>query len=125
MSTHGKTSLCIEINCIKGDELWRIGPNILSNKIIEQLIDMNLFNKDEIGDVFVHREENAYPIYNLDYKDNLKTIMEYIGNTDNIMSIGRQGLFKYNNMGHSIEIGMKAADCLLRKTNKKHINNKV
>jgi len=62
-----------------------------------------------VTDAFVKKLPHAYPVYDLDYKENLAPIMEFVHGLENIDTAGRQGLFRYNNMDQSIEMGRKMA----------------
>ena len=113
MSPDGKTSLCIEITCDMSDDIWNAHPHELSKQIIDGLEEAGLVEKDEIIDYFVHKESHAYPIYDLSYRENLTVVMAYIKQIRNLFSIGRQGLFRYNNMDESIEIGFETAKSII------------
>jgi len=80
------------------------------NIIKEQLISLNLFNESEIGDMFVRKLEKAYPIYNIGYKQNLNKVLAFLDKIENLLTIGRHGLFNYNNMDQCWDMAMKAAD---------------
>ena len=113
MGPVGKTSLCAEVTCNVSDDIWNAHPYELSKQIIDGLEEVGLVKKDEIVDYFVHKEPHAYPIYHLSYKENLKVVMAYIKRIENLLSIGRQGLFRYNNMDESIEIGFETAKSII------------
>jgi len=110
MMPPGKTLLCIEITCKKGDDMWKMEAKELYKKIEKEISEIDLINTEDIEDIFLHREESAYPIYDIDYRNNLALVLDYINNIENMITIGRQGLFRYNNMDHSIEMGYKLAE---------------
>ena len=105
--------MCVEITCNAIDDIWNAHPCELSKQIIDGLEKAGLVKKDEIIDYFVHKESHAYPIYDLSYRENLKVVMAYIERIKNLLSIGRQGLFRYNNMDESIEMGFDAAKSII------------
>ncbi|PIN77168.1 hypothetical protein COV15_02915 [Candidatus Woesearchaeota archaeon CG10_big_fil_rev_8_21_14_0_10_34_12] len=80
------------------------------NTIKEQLISLNIFSESEIGDMFVRKLEKAYPIYNIGYKSNLDKILFFLDKIENLLTIGRHGLFNYNNMDQCWDMAMKAAE---------------
>ena len=59
------------------------------------------------------RVPKAYPIYDATYPQNIRIIREYLDKFKNLQPIGRYGMFKYNNMDHSILTGIYAADNIL------------
>jgi len=67
---------------------------------------------DVRGDVVTYGSsycEYAYPVYDLDYRGKLKAILDYVWAIPNLLTIGRGGLYRYNNMDHSIKMGLLAA----------------
>lgn len=65
---------------------------------------------DDIEDSFVVRQPNAYPIYDHSYKKHLDIIRDFLGTIDNLQTIGRNGMHRYNNMDHSMLTGMLAVE---------------
>ena len=106
----GKTMVCAEITCRRGDEVWRMNPNDLQNVAERDLMSVGLIEKGEIIDSFVKRIPYAYPVYDLEYEDHLRPVQEYISNLKGIITTGRQGNFRYNNMDQSVEMGRKSAE---------------
>ncbi|HEV3351740.1 MAG TPA: FAD-dependent oxidoreductase [Acidimicrobiales bacterium] len=109
----GKTMVCAEITCRNGDEHWRAGDDELTAIAIRDLEHLGLLRGDEVLGATVKRVPFAYPVYDLDYKRNLTPVMAFVHSLDNIETGGRQGLFRYNNMDQSIEMGRKMAWGLL------------
>ena len=61
----------------------------------------------------MHNLEHAYPLYDIEYRPHAERVLEYVDSFDNMLSTGRQGRFKYNNMDHSMEMGLAAGAELL------------
>jgi protoporphyrinogen oxidase len=70
---------------------------------------IKLCKASDILDYKVVRVPKAYPVYMMGYKDSLAKVEEYLRNFTNLHLAGRYGLFKYNNMDHSIMTGLYAA----------------
>ena len=114
MSPKDKTSLVMEYFCFEGDAIWNMPDDQLSELTQRRLIDNLGFitDQDVIGYDIV-RVKKAYPMYELGYKQYLNKILEYLSQFKNLQIIGRNGTFRYNNMDHSIEMGLMAAKKLL------------
>src|SRR5262249_61959552 len=56
----------------------------------------------------------AYPIYDLTYKENLEVLKRAAKKVRNFQTTGRQGLYRYNNMDHSIAMGRRIAKTILK-----------
>jgi UDP-galactopyranose mutase len=50
----------------------------------------------------------------LTYKENLQRLLRFVKPFENLETTGRQGLYRYNNMDHSIALGRKVARGLIR-----------
>ncbi|MFQ5823499.1 MAG: FAD-dependent oxidoreductase [bacterium] len=109
MSPLSHTSFCVEITCNKDDYLWHSDLDDLKNKALETLKNTKLIKEDTTVTAFMAKEPYAYPIYILGYNNVLNSLFNYLYQYDQLISIGRQGLFRYNNMDHSIDMGIKAA----------------
>lgn len=116
-----KTIICAEISCANGDEKWHMDEGKLKDLVLSDLLKLGFknINKNDILDYFCHKIENAYPIYDLNYKENMEIVFRYINSFKNLSYFGRNALFKYGNMDHSVEMGLKAAENFLS-LGKKH-----
>lgn len=108
----GKTSLILEISCSWGDSIWNMSDEEIYNKCVDSLKKLKLFDVSKITEYFTSRIGHAYPIYDLNYKEYLTVALNYANSIENLISIGREGLYRYNNMDHSIKMGLMAAKYL-------------
>lgn len=103
----GKTMVCAEITCRRGDQIWRSSTEELQNIAERDLVSVGLIEPGQVLGSFVKKIPYAYPVYDLTYKSHLTPVMEFVGHLQNIHTTGRQGNFRYNNMDQSIEMGRK------------------
>lgn len=113
MAPPGYTSLCAEITCNAGDDLWRADPDQLIERVMSSLHRLGLLHPSEVCGGFVTREPHEYPIYTLPYRQHRGAILAHLRCFTNLQTTGRQGLFQYNNMDQAMEMGLTAADTLL------------
>lgn len=104
-----RTMVCAEITCHIGDEHWRASDAELIELATSDLQRIGLIEAREVTGAFVKKLPHAYPVYDLHYKENLAPIMEFVHTLENLKTGGRQGLFRYNNMDQSIEMGRRMA----------------
>jgi len=110
----GKTSLTLEIACDEGDEIWRMPDEELLDRCLRDLARVGLsIEPAKVLDFFSLLEKHAYPVYRLDYREILRTVYAYLDKFPRLILCGRQGLFRYNNMDHSIRMGFLAAESIL------------
>lgn len=93
--------------------------NLSDNKIIDKVINdlekTNILKSKNVKDYFILRLNDVYPIYDVDYEKNLHTVLEYLDTIKNLITTGRQGLFNYVDMDHSIDMGITASNFILNK----------
>jgi protoporphyrinogen oxidase len=104
-----KTSIGMEYFCNEGDEIWTASDTELIDLASRELSQLGLADIGEVTDGFVVRQPRAYPVYDNEYSGHLNVIRDFIGTIDNLQSIGRNGMHRYNNMDHSMYTGMLAA----------------
>lgn len=104
-----KSLLMLELTSDYGEKL-----NIkkIKTSSIKQLVEIGLIRKEEVEEVFSVQVNRAYPLYDLEYKGNLTIFLDYIETIDNLFTIGREGLFLYTNIDHSLDMGFKLAKFL-------------
>lgn len=109
-----KTLLCAEITCNYGDDDWNKTDEELEEIVVNDLTrTVKLIEGNEVLKTFSRRERYAYPIYDLGYREHRDLILSHIEGIEGLDTTGRQGLFKYNNMDHSIGMGLAIADNLV------------
>ena len=80
----------------------------------DNLVTLGLLKPGEVlSGGFVRRTDYAYPIYDLTYRGHVKTLTDFMKSFDNLVSTGRQGLFRYGNMDHSVAMGHAVARRIL------------
>jgi protoporphyrinogen oxidase len=105
----GKTGLCAEVTCNENDALWN-DPNSIEPDIRRSLRQVGLIQSETaINDLSIERIENAYPIYDLGYRDRLLGNLAELNRFKNLRLLGRTGTFWYNNMDHYIEAALKVS----------------
>jgi len=112
-SPKGKTSLILEIACDFGDDIWNAKDEEIFRRCVKDLKKIKFCDTSRIKDYFTTRTRHAYPIYDLNYKYKIEKSAQLLRGIDNLIPIGRQGLFRYNNMDHSIKMGFLTAEHIL------------
>jgi len=69
-----------------------------------------------IVDATVVRVPKAYPVYDRDYDQSVRTIRACVERFGNLQTIGRNGTHTYNNQDHSMVMGMLAVRNLFGET---------
>ena len=105
----GKTSLGLEYFCSEGDETWTTPDAELIELGKREIHRIGLARDADIEDGCVVRVPKAYPIYDASYQEHLAVVREFVSKLENVQSVGRNGLHRYNNQDHAMLTGMLAA----------------
>lgn len=110
-----RTSLGLEYFCTEGDELWEMNDVDLIDLALEELDNIGIVSRKHLINGFVVRRRNVYPVYSLDYQKSLDVVREYLLRFENLQTMGRTGLFRYDNSDHAMLSGIAAAKNYLSK----------
>ncbi len=113
----GKTSLGLEYFCTENDQLWNMTDEELFKLAAYEVEKIDICKASEIEDYIVVKVPKAYPVYMTGYKQHMEKIESFLKQLDNLQLAGRYGLFKYNNMDHSILTGLYAAENIIQESN--------
>lgn len=110
LSPKGTTSIVFEIACNRDDTVWKKDDTKLINWVKESYIkEFKLIKRNDVLGGHVHRIMKEYPVYHLGYQKDVSILKKYLKRFTNLQLIGRNGMFRYNNMDHSIESGLYSA----------------
>ena len=100
----------MEYFCFKGDDLWEMSDDELMRLASQELSKLGLADGANVVDGTVVRMPKAYPIYDASYSANVETIRKHVSGIANLVTIGRNGMHKYNNQDHSMYTAMLAVE---------------
>lgn len=109
MAPPGKTLLVTERFCFRGDETWSADDADLAESTVTCLAGLGLIDRDEVIRHAVIRIPNAYPLFEVGYREHQETVSAYLETFDNLHLAGRGGLFRYYNMDQAMESGLAVA----------------
>jgi protoporphyrinogen oxidase len=115
MSPPGKTSLVFEYFCFETDPVWSMKDDELADRALKEFARIQLAPGAEkyAFDHCVVRARKAYPMHDIGHEKHLDKIKSYLEGIGNLVLMGRYGQFVYNNMDHSIETGIHAAQMVM------------
>lgn len=107
------TGLCAEIPCSPGDAIWTMPETTLLDRVTRDLAVVGLALPKTLAKRFLRREAHVYPIYNREFSERMAKIDGFLSSLDGVVSVGRQALFMHDNTHHTMEMALRAADCLM------------
>lgn len=109
-----KTCLGMEYFCSQGDDLWEMEDSKLIELATEEIIRLDLgVRPGDVEDGCVIRQFKAYPVYDGEYRQHLQVLQDYVETFDNLQTVGRNGMHRYNNQDHSMLTALLAAKNIL------------
>jgi protoporphyrinogen oxidase len=108
-----RTTLGLEYFCTEGDAIWSMTDGELIELGKREVDRIGLAHHRDVEDGCVVRVPKAYPVYDSGYRDQLAVIRRFVDHLENIQTIGRNGLHRYNNQDHAMLTGMLAVRNLM------------
>jgi protoporphyrinogen oxidase len=106
------TVLCAELPCFENDPEWKMTDLELGEIVSDSLKKVSIPLKTPPKMVVTRRISHAYPIYRKGYEMDFNPVDDWLGQIDNLISFGRQGLFAHDNTHHALYMAYAVADCL-------------
>lgn len=97
----------LEYTCSEGDEYWNMSDEEFIEFASNELIKMNIIQKQDILDSHREKIKKAYPAY-FDTYEHMDKLIDYLNTFENLYCIGRNGQHRYNNMDHSMVTAFEA-----------------
>ena len=112
-----KTCLGMEYFCSEGDALWELSDSALIELASQEIVKLDLgVSPTDIQDGCVIRQRKAYPVYDGEYRKHLEILQNYFSTFENLQTVGRNGMHRYNNQDHSMLTALLAAKNILGET---------
>jgi protoporphyrinogen oxidase len=108
-----KTCLGLEYFCSEGDDIWELSDKELLDLATQELTTLGLVDAGAVEDGTILRQRKAYPVYDRNYYQHLQVIRNYLETFDNLQTVGRNGMHRYNNQDHSMLTALLAVKNIL------------
>ena len=108
---HGSWSVMAEITANEGDGIWETNDDQVLERVIVDLEKMGLVDRNDIAYRRVVRFQYGYPVYELDYRENVTVLRESIARTG-LHLLGRFAQFDYINSDVCVERALALAKTL-------------
>jgi protoporphyrinogen oxidase len=107
-----RTALGMEYFCNVGDELWQLDDEQLVELATNEIETIGLIPQGKVVDGVVYRVPKSYPVYDEHYAGHVEKIRQHVDGYANMVTIGRNGLHRYNNQDHSMLTALRAIENL-------------
>jgi protoporphyrinogen oxidase len=111
-----RTILCIELSLWKDEPMWQWPDEQIYRLALGDLMKMGYgVTESEVDSYYVTDIPTAYPVYELNFEDQLIPVLEGVHDVGNLMTLGRHGLFLNNSMDDNVGLGFQIADHIEQK----------
>lgn len=108
-----ETVLLCDITCEANDAIWNASADELGRRCAKELAAEGFIREDEVAECVVLRSTFGYPVYVVGYELAIDVLMKELMKLENVVTGGRQGLYKYVDMDIASEMGLSMADHFL------------
>ena len=116
MAPKGKSLLVMEYFSFKGDTIWNMSDEALTELTVDNLVRLGFVDQHEVLDSMIVRVPRAYPLFEVGYDDHAGVLFDYLERFSNLHIAGRSGMFRYYNMDVAIRSGMETAENVIRRS---------
>ena len=106
------TSLALEVFCSPGEAPWTADDRALVDRTVGELEGIGWIRAREVRASWVIRVPCAYPIYSLDYRDQVARLRDALRRWPRLSLLGRTGSFQYLNADGVVEACFELASAL-------------
>ncbi|HLU40379.1 MAG TPA: FAD-dependent oxidoreductase, partial [Planctomycetota bacterium] len=113
MSPPGTTGLALEVAMSPDEPAWQRSDAEIAEDCIRAALRFRWFKPDEVLGWDVVRTRHAYPVQVQGYKEKAAALLDAVGEAGNVISVGRQGLFRYCNQNECVEMALDVVPRML------------
>jgi protoporphyrinogen oxidase len=119
----GKSILTAEIPCEHDSDMYTSEDDYVFRRVMDDLEETGILQESDVEEFLVKKSGRVYPVYDLDYRENLGKVLKYLDGFNNLITLGRQGLYNYNNTDHCIDMSLKGASYIDGTVNGRPVKN--
>lgn len=113
MAPPGKTGLTLEVAMSPDEAVWQRSDAQIAEDCLASAIALGWFTREQILGYEVVRARHAYPVQIKHYKERAQALLQALAEAPNLISVGRQGLFRYCNQNECVEMALEVVPRIL------------
>jgi len=106
MAPPGQTGIALEVAMSPDEPAWQRSDAEIASECIDAAIRLGWFERPQLLGYDVVRTRHAYPVQIKHYKERALALLEALAEAPNLVSVGRQGLFRYCNQNECVEMAL-------------------
>ncbi len=104
-----RTVLCLDIGAAHPPGVADWPDRRILDRCVGDLKDCGLLGSEPVLRGEVLRIPDVYPVYDLEYRARLEACLGWLGSLGNLFTVGRSGLFCYNNIDQCLDMAFRLA----------------
>jgi protoporphyrinogen oxidase len=109
MAPEGHTGLTLEIAADPGERLWDMDDVTVVGECVDHMKRLGFLSPADVIGADVVRVRHGYPKQVQGFLERANALVDVLAEEAGVVSLGRQGLFRYCNMNECIEMAIAAA----------------
>lgn len=105
MAPAHETALVVEVPCFSDDPIYTATTEDLAARVMAELDSIGIVSASKVLEWRHHFLPNAYPVYSLNYADQVARTIEGLASIANLDLIGRGGQFFYSHLHDQLRFG--------------------
>ena len=106
--------IVLEVPCFRESAVWRMLDSALQDATWQALCRAKPSDSDEVIHYRTYRLPFAYPVLEVGYQDNVKHLLDYFDQFENMYLIGRSSVFRYLHLHDLFKSGKEVIEQIVR-----------
>ncbi|MBU0467046.1 MAG: FAD-dependent oxidoreductase [Nanoarchaeota archaeon] len=109
-----KTVITAELTGSEDSEAYNSPDEDIKPLVLKDLEKAGIIKKEDVYDFFSLKAKQVYPVYEIGYREYLSAVLEQLDKIENLFSVGRLGLFNYNNIDHCLDMAKVVSEIITK-----------
>ena len=110
MTPEGQTVIVLEIPCFSENPVWKMSETALRAEVWEALCRVKPLHSDEVIHYQTYKLPFAYPVLEVGFEENVKQLVDYFEQFENLYLTGRSSLFRYLHLHDLFKAGKEVVE---------------
>ena len=110
MAPKGQTVIVLELPCYNDDTVWNMSETTLQTEVWKALCRVKPLSPEEVIHYQTYKLPFAYPVLEVGFEENVKQLVAYFKQFENLHLTGRSSLFRYLHLHDLFKAGKEVIE---------------
>ena len=110
MAPEGQTVIVLEVPCFSESAVWKMSETGLRAEVWKALCRVKKLHSDEVIQVQTYKLPFAYPVLEVGFEENVRQLVNYFEQFENLYLTGRSSLFRYLHLHDLFKAGKEVIE---------------